>query len=66
MLMWRREKRRESKNGLQAYSPAQTQKPRKSVTRTSGPCINSDELTIIWVGCKKAVKKSYNQQLAVL
>jgi hypothetical protein len=44
----------------------ETQEPRNSVRETSGPCINSEKLTTIWVGWEKAANKSHNHQTTVL
>ena len=47
--MEERWKEREEKRAV-SLQPAWTQEPRNSVRETSGPCINSEDVTIIWVG----------------
>jgi hypothetical protein len=55
MLRWMREEKLDL-----------AQKLRKFMREISGSCINTQELTIIWVSWEKATKKSYSQLLAVL
>jgi hypothetical protein len=52
-----RAKKREEKRAV-SLQLTWTQEPRNSVRQTSGPCINSEDVTIIWAGCKHTVCKN--------